>query len=102
MAVRWDNGDYYGKKNKIYFKKLNTMIMNLFTQVGEGQVDNDTLENILKLIDKQQKVAYTVTKLVDTLSINQRMVNIEQMLEMVPVEVLATAKKDYENRQQMR
>ena len=92
----WNEGAYYGKKTKTYFKWLDTIIMRLFKDAADETrpVDKDALETLVKLTGRQNTLAHTITKLVETLDTNQRLLDIEKLLNSVPPEAIARARVD--------
>ena len=95
--IAWNNGSYYGKKTKRYFMMLDKMIIKLFNKIGESDnltSVNESMELILKLTGRQNTLAHTITKLVETLDTNQRLLDIEKLLNSVPPEAIARARVD--------
>ncbi len=91
---RWNEGSYYGKKTKIYFRKLDKLLMKLF---NEALNDNQTitpelLDRILKITGRQNTLAHTITKLVETLDTNQRLQDIERLINSIPPDAIAKAR----------
>jgi SulP family sulfate permease len=52
------------------------------------------IDRIVKLSGRQNSFAHSVTKLVETLDTNQRLIDIEKLLNAIPVEAIAAARVD--------
>ncbi len=96
MTVKWDNGAYFGTRQKRYYKFLDSLLMKLLKQAkDEGvNVSNETLDRIIVLTGRQNTLVNSITKLVENLSINQKVDDIERIIMKVPAGALSEAMKD--------
>lgn len=71
------------------------MINRLFREASKKgtTIDNETLDQILKLTGRQNTLAHTITKLVDEMDTNQRLLDIEKLLNNVTPDALAAARE---------
>lgn len=94
-AKRWNDGSLYGLKTKKYFLMIDKMIIKLFNQsmAIDQTIDNDTLDKLLKLTGRQNTLAHTITKLVETLDTNQRLLDIEKLINSIPPDAIAKARE---------
>ncbi len=94
--IAWNNGAYYGRKTKKYFRHLDTLITKLFKKLNDDSLTHaqltETLEIILKLTGRQNTLAHTITKLVETLDTNQRLLDIEKLINSIPPDAIARAR----------
>ena len=78
---------------------IDKMIIKLFKRVNDETLTKaelaDLLEQILKLTGRQNTLAHTITKLVETLDTNQRLLDIEKLINSVPPEAIAAARATY-------
>ncbi len=96
MAIAWNNGSYYGKRTKRYFNYLDRLLSKLFKEAldDNNNISSEQLEQIIKITGRQNTLAHTITKLVETLDTNQRLLDIEKLLNSVPPEAIARARVD--------
>ena len=92
-AKRWNDGSLYGLKTRKYFLMIDKMIIKLFNQMIDETIDNDTLDKLLKLTGRQNTLAHTITKLVETLDTNQRLLDIEKLINSIPPQAIAQARE---------
>ncbi len=94
-AKRWNDGSLYGKKTRRYFMYLDKLIIKLFKQLlDDGQsINNDQLDKLLKMTGRQNTLAHTITKLVETLDTNQRLLDIEKLINSIPPDAIAKARE---------
>ena len=96
MAIAWNNGSYYGQRTKRYFNYLDRLVTKLFKEAldDDNKISPDQLDQIIKITGRQNTLAHTITKLVETLDTNQRLLDIEKLLNSVPPEAIARARVD--------
>ncbi len=92
--IAWNNGTYYGKKTKTYFKKLDKLLIKLFDNAlsNNQSITPELLDQILKITGRQNTLAHTITKLVETLDTNQRLLDIEKLINSIPASAIAQAR----------
>ena len=88
-STRWDDGEYYGKKSRNNFRRLDKMLNKEFDSCQDKSVDDATLERILKIITKQNNIAHTITKLVEALTLNKKMIELNHIIHAVPPDVIS-------------
>ena len=91
MGKIWSDGSYYGIRTKRYFNYLDTMLRRLFKEaMAQGtSVSPEVLEQILRLTARQNHLVYTITKLNETMDLNQRLMDMEKLLQAIPPELLS-------------
>ncbi len=94
MTVAWNNGSWYGMRTKRYFNYLDRIVVKLFKQALDDntKIDADLLDHIIKITGRQNTLAHTITKLVETLDTNQRLLDIEKLINSVPPDAIARAR----------
>ena len=94
-AKRWNDGTFYGRKTKRYFVYLDRLIIKMFKQLltDDIPINNDQLDKLLKMTGRQNTLAHTITKLVETLDTNQRLLDIERLINSIPPDAIAKARE---------
>ena len=88
-STPWDDGNYYGRKSRNNFRRLDKLLAKQFATCKDDAVDDTTLDRILKIISKQNNIAHSITKIVDSLTLNKRMYELERLIHLIPADVLA-------------
>ncbi len=88
-STPWDDGNYYGRKSRNSFRRLDKLLAKQFALCKNDTVDDATLDRILKIISKQNNIAHTVTKLVESLTANTKLLELDKLVHLVPADVLA-------------
>ena len=86
MPSKWNDGEYYGKKSRNSYRRLDKLLNKEFDTCKDKAVDDSTLDRISKIIGKQTSLIHAVTKLTDTLMNNQRYTDIETLIHAIPAE----------------
>ena len=85
MRASWNDASLYGKKAKRYFLLLDKMIIKLLKKESPTLED---IEQIVKLTGRQNTITHTISKLVENMDTNARMIKLEKLFDNVPAEVI--------------
>ncbi len=99
MGRKWNDASYYGIRTKRYFKYLDTMLTKLFKEATKQNVEVNPalLEQILNITARQNNLTHTITKLVEVLDTNQRLMDMENLVHSIPAGTLAKAARESED-----
>ena len=94
MGRKWNDGSYYGIRTKRYFKYLDTMLVKLFKEATKQNVEVNPvlLQQILNITARQNSHVHTITKLIESADGNQRIMDIEHLINAIPAETLREAR----------
>ena len=95
MKSNWFDINYMGKKQKRYFKFLDTLLIKLFKEAKkqDGKLDPDLFDQIIKLTGRQTTISAGITKMYNDVIAESRVRDIEFLLDNVPSEALREAAK---------
>ena len=96
MGRKWNDGSYYGIRSKRYFKYLDTMVVKLFKEAAKQNVEVNPklLEQILNITARQNSIVHSIIKLIEALDNNQRLMDIEHLINSIPAGTLAEAARN--------
>jgi len=98
MATAWHDISYFGKKQKRYYKFLDTILMRLLKQAVKenGKLDAELFDQIIKLTGRQNQTGLAIAKMYSDVSIQEDMKQIKCIIDNVSPEVLQEAVKNTE------
>lgn len=99
MGRKWNDASYFGIRTMRYFKYLDTMLIKLFKEAGKqnADVNPELLEQILNITARQNTNIHTITKLVEVFDNNQRLLDIEKLINLAEPGSLAKAARESED-----
>lgn len=89
-STRWDDGDYYGRKNRNTYRRLDKLLNKEFDRVEEsGTLDIDTLHKIDTLASRKLSCVHSNLKIADALTIIKQINRLNVIVDCVPDEILS-------------
>jgi len=91
MPFKWTNLEYYGKKLKAHFTRLDTIIQ-IYYDKDKWIWTVDELNHYVGYIETMCKIAKQLGMLADQVDTVKRLERIETLIEAIPPEVIAEVK----------
>lgn len=87
---RWDDGDYYGRKNRNTYRRLDKLLnKELDNADAAGSLDLDTLHKIDTLASRKLSCVHSNLKIAEVLTIVKQINRLNTIVDCVPDEILA-------------
>lgn len=93
MGTSWYDVSYMGKKQKRYFKFLDTILIKQLKEAvkQEGKLEPELFDQIIRLTGRQNTISMAIAKMYGDVIADQRMNDIEFLIEQMSPEELQKA-----------
>ena len=93
MPTKWTNLEYYGKKLKKHFTRLDTIITNYYPE-GKPDISQDDITHYVSCVESMAKITKAIDGLNNSVDISKRLERIEDLIESIKPEQLVIAKTE--------
>lgn len=89
-SVRWDNGEYYAKKNRRAFRRFDNLLNKEFDRLEDGaELDIESAQKLDMLNKGRLSNVHSNVKVAEALYITPKINRLQKLFDMIPEELLA-------------